>query len=317
MEFLVLDVNSTVTGSIVSASRNFTKSKINQSPIALRKTAGYIAEAYVRLSNEFDESLDYSFLVLNPYRQTFLSQDQKSETLNKVTSLGFTEGQGVNNLFLEDQSTGIGFFMLYMNVYGELIDINEINLEKHYGLYSTNQIDHNQWSKIKFHITHDHAPESAHSFNIYYCNFTGIELDQRDIKIKHSNPFFYCLQSHESNGANEPSLLEGKEYWTQDFQWRPSYGSRAQFSAKVDSMKMGDANTYKALNHINGIGARFNLNFENLNEREAKSIIHFLQHKAEIDSSFYDFNSSGDKEEHEISEFDYDFFFPYKTLNVL
>ena len=308
-------VEVSIVGSS-NTSSGTTLGQLNDLAIGLRRTSGYVAEAYVRLKNEFDESLDQAFLKLNDRRQTFLSEDQKSEVLNRVTNTGSTEGLGVLKLFDPDISSGIGFFVVYKNSKGELIDVQEKNLEDHYSLYSTSQIDHNQWSKIKFHITHDSAPKEAVSFNVYFCNYANVTLDAKDFKIKFSNPYFYCLKAHSSNGDTDPSLVSGMSYWSQDFTWRPAYGSVAGFSAKVDSMSMGDLNTYKALNHINGIECSFDLNFENLTEKEGKAIIHFLQHKAEVDDSFYDFNSSGDRKEHQISRFNYDLFFPYKPAQV-
>lgn len=283
--------------------------------IKLNKNFEYYAEAWTRKSDEKITSLTDAYLLLN-----------SSRSVDDSLGYDILNNTDLSDLFSE-HSTGIGLFIVYKDASDNILDIKDENLEKHYSMYSALQVGTEDWKKMIFKINHNHAPEQAVSFNVYCYSNLSLEIDVigeifeenvvvQNPKASFLSESFYCHNDHTSSSNNSPSEDINAEYWTQDFKWRPDFQSKVKFQAKIEALKTEDGNIFKSLSHINGVEAEFMVNFSMLTEKRANAIVHFLQNKSEPDLNFYGQNNLGKRDAHNDFYFNYDFFFPYKTLKT-
>lgn len=307
-------MNSTIYPSY-TINNNIEYIKLFHSDLVLNKNFEYISEIWTKKSNEKIVSLSDAYIILNDNR-----------SVDATLGYDILVNSDLSDL-ISNTSTGIGMFVIYKDSQGNVLNVNEENLEKHYSLYVASQIEVNEWSKLIFKINNDHAPEQAVSFNVYLYSNISLEINIQDTtlneniiiknpKISFFNKNFYCTLDHTANTNNSPAKDINGEYWTQNFKWRPDFRSRASFTAMVEALKTGEGNIFKTLEHINAITCEFDLSFSMLTENTANAIVHFLQNKLEYDENFYNQNNLGYRENHQDIYFEYDFFFPYKKLKT-
>lgn len=268
----------------------------------------YYTSLWAKKSEDKITSLSDAYIILN--------DDRATESPNGNTVL---TNEDFSDLFT-DKSSGLGFFVIYKDEYGDILDVDYENVFDLYDFYTAGQIDTNDWTKLFFNLSHTNAPEEAETFNIIF--FSNISLDENqkiEIKlpeIKYLSPYFYATDDHTASEVNSPESDLEENYWTQQFKWRPDFKGRSKFNAFLETMAIGEGGMSKTLNHINGIEGKFNLSFSMLTEKTANAIIHFLQHKTEVDENFYNYSNLGLREDHQFLQFDYDLFFPFKKMKV-
>jgi hypothetical protein len=121
--------------------------------------------------------------------------------------------------------------------------------------------------------------------------FTGIEpgsYTAGSISETVVDPFetgYYYALGDIPSGSNyffrrpdHPTL--GKNDWTQDWFYLPTYGSSVSFNSNLYSLKFGDGYVYNSSKNENSLRIEAQLNFDGITDLEAKSIIHFYQNNA-------------------------------------
>lgn len=101
-----------------------------------------------------------------------------------------------------------------------------------------------------------------------------------DPSVSLADPYFYCTEDHQDtsvDASTAPTGLNSK--WSQEFTFRPSYGTSVNFSSKSQINQLGEGYYEYNPQSTNCIKSSWNLIFNNRSDNEAKSIIHFLENR--------------------------------------
>lgn len=177
--------------------------------------------------------------------------------------------------------------------------LNEIN-----GAYlssiSYNAIENNQYN-IAASFVQDCYPAFFYTSGIYIPNSNisnwsaGVNYSKFDIVYKdyfqnERDNFFYCTQDHTSQAGDDP-LYESAN-WTQDFFWEPDFSVNNTFETEgIQKSPMGFNERIKI--NKNESLLSLNLKFANRSNKEARSIIHFLENRMGYKRFKYKFNGIG------------------------
>lgn len=138
---------------------------------------------------------------------------------------------------------------------------------------------------LKKVITYEKIPPNgafATVDTVAYNHLVG-QFFWSNVSAKTMGEYYYCLNSHADSSPNPRK----SDNWTREFKFSPSYGSSVDFNCEVNMVQM--ANGYKEVRpqNTNHISAKFNLQFNNRSEREAKSITHFLEDNLGANKFFF------------------------------
>jgi len=86
-----------------------------------------------------------------------------------------------------------------------------------------------------------------------------------------------------SNYNYSPINISGSEYFTRDIDsiFNKTYGCSASFSTKAQRISYGDGYVINVVPNINNLNSEFNLSYDGLTDKQAKSLIGFFQNTFE------------------------------------
>ena len=210
----------------------------------------------------------------------------------------------------KSKSTGVGVGLKFYDKKMDLIE--DVKHRKIQRAMASSELHHREWYKTQIDIHPNDIPQNAaygSAFIFLYGYDTG-GFEFRDVEVYNLSQFFYCTEDHVSAVTNEPNYLR---YWTQDFKWRPSYGSQATFAAINESMVLGEGSDYVNNLAINSLPLEIDLSFNNRTDQEAKAIIHFLQEKHFPYGSIFGLDYKGERLlSSDVQDFSFTYTFPYR-----
>jgi phage-related protein len=235
---------------------------------------------------------DSSSDTIDPYN-TFLHKNQRG-SINPYLSIGI----GIGVKFL-DSSQG---------------EVKPKDYRKTMRLMASSEINHKEYYNAQLYINSEDIPDRAVA-GVTFIFAYGVDQGAfmfRDIKTTTASEYFYCTQDHYSWVGSIPGANESK-YWTQDFKWRPSYGSNASFASINEELKMGDGSDYVNSLAINSLPMQVDVLFDNRTDREAKAIMHFLQEKHYAYESIFAIDYKGDRLlSSDVGCFNFNYTHPYR-----
>lgn len=247
----------------------------------------YSAKAMVKKGSENAELIDNN--------KTFLTES--GEVINLQDSIG----------------VGIGI-KFYDSKFLEVIPNDRRNT---YRLLAQSELSHLEYYSAYLDIKSKDIPSGAtlgRLFVFVYGHKAG-EFKFRRMHASTTNPFFYCIKEHESSETNYPGseLWNDTPYWTQDFEWRPSYGSKSNFVAINENLDLGEGSDYVNNLAINSLPLEIDVSFNNRTDKEAKAIMHFLQEKHFAYESIFGIDYRGDRLlSGDVSSFRFVYTHPYR-----
>ncbi len=263
--------------------------------ISIQQRIGYEASVSVRKISQETGLKDNFTTHINTFG------DKSSYNINKSDSVGL----------------GVGFVF-----YDQ--DENIINIKdprKFTRLSAGSEFHHEEYKKIFIELEDMDIPEEAQYIGIFIFAYGLRQGGYKFIEAKLSpaSHFFYCTKNHvsaESDGRDFTAIANlDKEYWTQDFVWRPSYSSRASFLARNENMDMGEGNDHILSAGINSLPMQIDVKFDNRTDKQSRAIIHFLQEKHFAYESMFSLDYRGDRlKSNEVKHFNFEYTFPYKEL---
>lgn len=195
--------------------------------------------------------------------------------------------------------------------------LNPSDRRNTYRLLAQAELSHDEYYTAYLDIRSKDIPEGARLGQvfvfIYGLKSGGFEFDR--ISATSTSPFFYCTQDHDSSIQNHPGseLWHDTGYWTQDFEWRPSYGSKSNFVATNENLDLGEGSDYVNNLAINSLPLEIDVSFNNRTDKEAKAIMHFLQEKHFAYESIFGIDYRGDRLlSGDVSSFRFVYTHPYR-----
>jgi phage-related protein len=230
----------------------------------------YSASAMVKKSSEESE--------LNDNFKTLLVQDENGNIVSQDSI-----GVGVNIIFYDEN----------------LNRLNVSDKRKNHRVVAQSELNDLEYLNIYLDIHSNDIPNEARLGRVFACTY-GIKNGSFQVEKVSAHPtsaFFYCYQDHESTNNTQPGSEKWYDtgYWTQNFEWRPSYGSKASFVALNDILEMGDGADYVNNLAINSLPLEIDVSFNNRTDIEAKAIMHFLQEKHFAYESIFSIDYRGER----------------------
>ena len=177
---------------------------------------------------------------------------------------------------------------------------------------ASNELSHTEWYRAQIDIEPKFIPQATAVGEVFIFVY-GADVggfDFRDVEATNLSKFFYCTEDHLSSPQNMPG---GSSFWTQDFGWRPSYGSNSTFAAINESMVLGEGSDYVNNLAINSLPLELGLSFKNRTDKEAKAIIHFLQEKHFAYESIFALDYKGQRLlSSDVQSFNFIYTHPYR-----
>lgn len=212
-------------------------------------------------------------------------------------------------------SIGVGVAIQF---YDELLNkLNPADKRNTYRLLAQAELSHDEYYTAYLDIRSKDIPKDARLGQVfvfvYGLDSGGFQFTK--ISATSTSPFFYCTKDHDSSIENHPGseLWHDASYWTQDFEWRPSYGSRSNFVATNESLDLGEGSDYVNNLAINSLPLEIDVSFNNRTDKEAKAIMHFLQEKHFAYESIFGIDYRGDRLlSGDVSSFRFVYTHPYR-----
>lgn len=186
-----------------------------------------------------------------------------------------------------------------------------------YRALAKSELSHLEYYSIYLDIKSKDIPVNARTGRVFLFVYGHKDGGFRFKRIKAvtTNQFFYCIKDHKSSIYNYPGseLWTDDNYWTQNFEWRPSYGSKTNFVAINESLDLGEGSDYVNNLAINSLPLEIDVSFNNRTDKEAKAIMHFLQEKHFAYQSIFGIDYKGDRLlSGDVSSFRFTYTHPYK-----
>lgn len=237
--------------------------------------------------------------------------DNSAELLDNFTTF-ITELNGEIDTV---NSIGIGVRMKFFDKdYSELIPPDRRQAAR---IITLSELSTTEYYKLQADIENKDVPDGAFSAQLivfaYGLKAGGVIFKR--IEAFNLGQFFYCTKEHESSDLIIPNLIDSDdgEIWTQDFLWRPSYGSRSRVVAHNEAIELGEGNDYVNSLAINSLPLEIDVTFANRTDQEAKAIIHFLQEKTFSYESIFAINYKGERLlSTDVASFKFPYTLPYR-----
>lgn len=153
--------------------------------------------------------------------------------------------------------------------------LNHIN-KNHYEVAMS--LDVNQapnlfnWSGMTFINTGAANWQSSQAYKKYDVVYSGISSNKL-------NNFYYCTEDHNSSSTALDGPTGSASKWTQSFFYAPDIGLQNEVQLKVDKIEFKNSFVQRMKTRKNLATTNFNYKFENIDTKQAKSIMHFLENK--------------------------------------
>lgn len=235
--------------------------------------------------------------------------DATSLTDNYTTFI--TESEGLVNV---EESIGIGVGIKFYDK--NMKEVAPNDRRNTCRAIPNKELESQSYYKLEVDIPSHNVPAEAVYGTMfvfaYGLNHHGFKF--KNTKARNLSPYFYCIKDHISEEGNIPnSESEEEAYWTQNFIWRPSYGSKSSFAAINEQLELGEGADYINNKSLNSLPMELNLSFNNRTDQEAKAIVHFLQEKHFAYDSIFSVDYKGDRlKSGDVSAFRFTYTHPYK-----
>jgi len=265
-----------------------------------------------------DASVELSFATINPKKPLVVSAYVKKTTestslLDPVSNLLISAniaGAGVKIDGALTNAIGVG-----VNFYDNAnIELGSLDLRNSIKAISSDQVSHKEWFLVEKLVPEKSIPANAVKAKIllFVYGYSGGGFKFKNRKLINAHPYFYCVDTHASSAANEPNNSSSTQ-WTQDFLWRPSYGSSASFRGTNFTLEKEEGERFDIAQEINALPMSLSLKFDERNDKEARAIIHFLQEKYFQYQGIYNLDYTGNRNElSEVGSFKFSIGKPYK-----
>lgn len=112
---------------------------------------------------------------------------------------------------------------------------------------------------------------------------TSISYKKYDIVYRNNNTnklnnFYYCIQDHTSTANNGPD--SSTSFWTQNFFFEADIAMQNDVTLKVDKSEFKNSFVQRMKTRKNLSQIDINYKFQNIDTKQAKAIMHFLENKA-------------------------------------
>lgn len=235
---------------------------------------------------------------------------ESSSTIDDQKTYITQSSEGIVDL---QNSIGIGIGVKFLDSLGRRIKVS--NLRSNHRLMAGSELNDREYYNVLLDIEASSIPDGAvgaYLFVFVYGIKSGGFMFKKPF-ASNLGRFFYCIEDHASALGKEPNGELGSKYWTQDFIWRPSYGSKSDFVAINDELKMGEGKDYVTSMAINSLPMELTLNFNNRTDAEAKAIVHFLQEKSFAYNSIFSLDYKGNRLlSSDVASFNFKYSYPYK-----
>tara|TARA_Y100000004_G_C8949126_1_gene427666 strand:- start:256 stop:1206 length:951 start_codon:yes stop_codon:yes gene_type:complete len=152
--------------------------------------------------------------------------------------------------------------------------INFIN-NQHFEVAANINVDHAptlfNWSGMGSFVNLNFqgwTPSSSYSkYDIVYSGINGLKLDN----------FYYCTGDHTSSSSNSPT--GASSMWSQKFFFEPDIGVQNDVQIKADVLNYKNSFIQRLKTNDNIATFDMSYTFTNVSDRQAKSMIHFLENK--------------------------------------
>ena len=263
------------------------------------------------LSENIEIPFGFIFSIDTSIPYTFKTYVRKNTALSDTTDPYLTHIETLNGVINKSNSIGVGIGVKFFDNQEKNIEVEDYRpLVRP---MASSELSESEYYNVQLDVDPKHIPVNSIKAQAYIFVYGYQEggFEFRDIRSSSANKFFYCAEDHQSNTSNYPSSSKN---WTQDFIWRPSYGSSGSYRANNESMKLGEGYDYVNNLAINSLPLELNLRFSNRTDKESKAIIHFLQEKHFPYESIYALDYKGERLlSADVQAFNFIYSFPYRT----
>ena len=236
--------------------------------------------------------------------------DQGASTIDEYKTYLTRNNDGFVDV---DNSIGVGIAVIFQDESGGELEVSD--LRSNHRLMAGSELNNEEYYNVAIDIDSSSIPEGVVGgyLKIFVYGHKSGSFIFKNPFVSNLGRFFYCTKSHESEDFNAPNSKRGSDYWTQDFLWRPSYGSKSDFVAINDQLKMGEGKDYVTNMAINSLPLELDLNFNNRTDKEARAIVHFLQEKSFAYESIFSLDYKGNRLlSSDVASFNFKYTYPYK-----
>jgi phage-related protein len=153
--------------------------------------------------------------------------------------------------------------------------INHIN-KRHYEVATS--IDVHQassilkWSGMAFINAQVSNWSPSQQFKKYDIVYSGVN----DNKFEN---FYYCVEDHSSSSPSTDGPTGVQSKWSQKFFFEPDVGIQNEVKMRVDTLDFKNSFIQKVRSSKNTSLVNLSYKFQNIDDRKAKAILHFLENK--------------------------------------
>lgn len=279
------------------------------SEIAIDPSGGFFSKK-ILVSQSSEIPFGFIFSIDPSIAYTFKAYVRKDTSISETIDAYLTNIQTLNGSIDQSKSIGVGVGVKFFDN-----EENFIEVEDYRPLVrpmASSELSESEYYNVQLDVDPKHIPDNAAKAQAYVFVYGHREggFEFRDIRSTSVNQFFYCVENHQSNTSNYPSASKN---WTQNFIWRPSYGSSGSYKAANELMELGEGYDYVNNLAINSLPLELDVRFNNRTDKEAKAIIHFLQEKHFPYESIYALDYKGERLlSTDVQAFNFVYSFPYR-----
>jgi phage-related protein len=153
--------------------------------------------------------------------------------------------------------------------------INHIN-KRHYEVAFSLEVNQASsilnWSGMAFVNTTIKTWSVGQQFKKYDILYSGVNSNKL-------NNYYYCTQDHSAANTALDGPTGSSSRWTQSFFWEPDVSLQNDVKMRVDTVEFKNSFIQKINSTKNTSLINLRYKFENIDDAEAKSIMHFLENK--------------------------------------
>lgn len=264
----------------------------------------------IQLGFDFDVNPDFGYtikaMIKHSNENTSSSDDLNTLMEEKVSS------RGQYDLDVEN-SLGVGIGVKFYDIENKLV--RNTNIRDYFRMFPMGDLSDEGFIYGQIDIPDNIVPDDAVTGRVYgvVCSIISGGIEFRNAGAFNLSSFFYCKKDHFSEEIKSPNNIGSRDFWTQDFFWRPGYGSQVNFAAQNEIVRLGEGYDQVTNKAINCLPMEINLRFDNRTDRETRAILHFLQEKFFPYDSMFSLNYKGERLlSNDVAKFKFEFSYPYK-----
>ena len=246
--------------------------------------------------------------------RAFVKKDSPSDSLEDPTQalIYSTTAPGGYSMVDGATSNAVGVGLSFFDAGSS--HLGSIDLHKSIKIVSSDEISSKEWFLMEKFVPASCMPPGTTQIKIvlFACGYLKGTFKFKEVNASNAYPYFYCTTDHLSTIADSPSTTSTN--WTQEFNWKASYGSSVNFRGDNYSLEKEEGERFDVGKSLNSLPITMKMEFREKDDREAKAIIHFLQEKYFQYEGIYNLNYLGERNElSEVGAFNFNFTKPYKN----